>query len=80
MMFLRWIVLQQENGNPNRGMQGDPRDSGSFIFLCCLACAYRIYSCLGVVLLFFSDIPGGYLFAALEGLEQEGGKAMEDDP
>lgn len=54
----RRAIVNREMDNPNRGMQGDPETVDHFTFLCCLASAFRIYSCLGVVLLSFPCDPG----------------------
>lgn len=66
--------------NPNRGMQGGPETVDHFTFVCCLASAFRISSCLGVVLLSFPCDPGSLSIHSTWGLGAGKEISVEDDP
>lgn len=51
-----------------------------FTFVCCLASAFRISSCLGVVLLSFPCDPGSLSIHSTWGLGAGKEISVEDDP
>ncbi|KAL9440309.1 hypothetical protein AB3S75_019046 [Citrus x aurantiifolia] len=76
----RRAIVNREMDNPNRGMQGGPETVDHFTFVCCLASAFRISSCLGVVLLSFPCDPRSLSIHSTWGLGAGKEISLEGDP